>query len=405
MRPIILNREFQHPADGWYQIETPGKHLNTEAGVLQVIDDTAVNSIVNRFNQEADDYKQKNGKPFPGMVIDHEHFKHQADKETRAYGWLMRLENRGGIPFGQIDWTNTGKPAIDGGDYRYFSTEYDPRDLVVLNKGQKPMRIRPMRLDGLSLTNAPNNIGGAPITNRLKNGAIAIPKHHNFDSDEEYLAAAKKNQQTIATNIEAERIASERSEAAHLGNAAEFSLPDLEKWFRAVKNIREIALQNSDTNLDFGQAWNLAREQHPEIYKAAFGAAEQSNAPDATDIESASAQVAALANRIANITRGDFRFGWNFVRDNLPAVYNRALTLSEAILNRAKESKDPQAVQEKAAHLFNQFVSAEQASSGLPASQAWSRVANRHPALTKLAAGSLTLEEACEQDPELRTRL
>jgi len=115
--------------------------------------------------------------------------------------------------------------------------------------------------------------------------------------------------------------------------------------------------------------------------------------------------VAALANRIANITRGDFRFGWNFVRDNLPAVYNRALTLSEAILNRAKESKDPQAVQEKAAHLFNQFVSAEQASSGLPASQAWSRVANRHPALTKLAAGSLTLEEACEQDPELRTRL
>jgi phage I-like protein len=198
MRPNILNREFQHPADGWYQIETPGKHLNKEAGVLQVIDDTAVNSIVNRFNQEADDYKRKNGKPFPGMVIDHEHFKHQADKETRAYGWLMRLENRGGIPFGQIDWTNTGKPAIDGGDYRYFSTEYDPRDLVVLNKGQKPMRIRPMRLDGLSLTNAPNNIGGAPITNRLKNGAIAIPKHHNFDSDEEYLAAAKKNQQTIA---------------------------------------------------------------------------------------------------------------------------------------------------------------------------------------------------------------
>jgi hypothetical protein len=162
----ILNRDFQHPADAWYQIEVPGEHLNRESGVLQIVDDTAVASIVNRFNQEADAYAAKFGSPFPGMLIDHEHFKHQADKETVAYGWLMRLQNRQGVPFGQIRWTNTGRPAIDGGDYRFFSSEYDPRDLQILNRDAKPLRVRPLRLDGLTLTNDPNNKGGAPITNR-----------------------------------------------------------------------------------------------------------------------------------------------------------------------------------------------------------------------------------------------
>ena len=122
MKQTILNREFKLSADGWYQIETPGEHANDEAGVSQVIDNASVASIVNRFNKDADDYEHRTGKPFPGMLIDHEHFKHQTDKESVAYGWLMRLENRNGVPFGQINWTNTGKPAVEGGDYRFFST-------------------------------------------------------------------------------------------------------------------------------------------------------------------------------------------------------------------------------------------------------------------------------------------
>ena len=161
MKLPILNRDFQHPADGWYQIEVPGEHFNRESGVVQLVDDAAVGSIVNRFNQEADGYAAQHGTPFPGMLIDHEHFKHQADKETVAYGWLMRLQNRQGKPFGRIRWTNTGKPAIDGGDYRFFSSEYDPKDLQILNPGEKPLRVRPLRLDGLTLTNDPNNKGGA----------------------------------------------------------------------------------------------------------------------------------------------------------------------------------------------------------------------------------------------------
>src|SRR5690349_6685183 len=57
----VLSGDFKHPADGWYQIETPGEHPNREAGVVQVIDQVAVTGMVNRFNQEADSYEAANG--------------------------------------------------------------------------------------------------------------------------------------------------------------------------------------------------------------------------------------------------------------------------------------------------------------------------------------------------------
>jgi phage I-like protein len=103
------------------------------------------------------------------MLIDHEHFKHDSNKETRAFGWLTKLENREDGLYGQIRWSTTGKEAVDGGDYRFFSTEYDPKNLTVLNKEAKT--VRPTALDGLTLTNQPNNRGGRPITNSDRNPA------------------------------------------------------------------------------------------------------------------------------------------------------------------------------------------------------------------------------------------
>jgi len=160
--PIFNRADFEHPADGWYQIEPKGTHPNGNADAVQVIDEAACIAIVNRFNADADAGKLSHGKE---MLIDHEHFKYDQDKETTAYGWLSRLQNRADGIYGQIRWTATGQKAVDGGDLRFFSTEYDPKDLVILNNG-RPARVRPMRLDGLSLTNMPNNKGGKPITNR-----------------------------------------------------------------------------------------------------------------------------------------------------------------------------------------------------------------------------------------------
>ena len=151
---------FQHPADGWYQIEAKGEHPNPRAGLVQVIDSAACAAIAGRFNAEAA------APGFAGMLIDHEHFKHDENKETVAYGWLTELQERPDGLYGQIRWTRTGREAVDGGDYRFFSTEYDPADLKILNRGESPQRVRPMRLDGLTLTNANNNKGQKPITNR-----------------------------------------------------------------------------------------------------------------------------------------------------------------------------------------------------------------------------------------------
>src|SRR5436309_1599021 len=86
-RPTILNRDFKHPEDAWYQIEPKGAHPNRAAKIIQVIDDEAIQQIVNRFNADADAGKLSHGHE---MLIDHEHFKLDASKETVAYGWLTK---------------------------------------------------------------------------------------------------------------------------------------------------------------------------------------------------------------------------------------------------------------------------------------------------------------------------
>jgi len=176
MNSPILNRDFFHPSDGWYQIESKGEHPNRAAGVTQVIDDEAANSIANRFNEEAAAGKLRHGSE---MLIDHEHFSEQPDKETRAYGWLQELENREDGIYGRIRWSRTGKEAVDGGDYRFFSTEYEPSDCAECETNAErrtgnaeTRRVRPLRLAGLTLTNMNNNRGQKPITNRDPNETI-----------------------------------------------------------------------------------------------------------------------------------------------------------------------------------------------------------------------------------------
>jgi len=184
MNSQILNRDFQHPSDGWYHIEALGRHPNHAAGVEQVIDRSAVEAIVKKFNDDAAAGRLRHGNE---MLIDHEHFSDQADQETRAYGWLQELQHREDGIYGRVRWSRTGRAAVDGGDYRFFSTEYDRHDLEELkSEGRRPKSeiqgpkaedrksnsesnlkpVRPLRLAGLTLTNMNNNRGQKPITNR-----------------------------------------------------------------------------------------------------------------------------------------------------------------------------------------------------------------------------------------------
>jgi len=214
---------FHHPTDAWYHIEARGEHPNRRAGIIQIIDDTACRAIVNRFNDEA-------AQPgFAGLLIDHEHFKHDQDKESVAYGWLTKLQGRPDGIYGQIRWTDTGRKAVDGGDYRFFSTEYDPADLDILDRGESPQRVRPMRLGGLTLTNANNNKGQKPITNRLSAEALA---------EEDGIQKAK-HMKTVCTLLGLSADASE--EAVHAEVA------------RALNRVKELETSQVEADLQIHQ--------------------------------------------------------------------------------------------------------------------------------------------------------
>jgi hypothetical protein len=146
--------------DGWYMIEPLGDHFNAAADAVQVIDPLAAVNIVNRFNSDAE------SPTFPRMLVDHEHFSRSLSQESRAYGWLMKLENRADGIYGKVRWTPVGLAAVEGREYRFFSTEYQADSVMILND-QKPRRVRPIKLDGLTLTNTPNNRGQSPITTIL----------------------------------------------------------------------------------------------------------------------------------------------------------------------------------------------------------------------------------------------
>jgi hypothetical protein len=172
----ILNRTLSLPADGFYQFEAPGEHVNHAARVVQVIDATAVASIVNSFTAEA----VKAGEEFSGIRIDKDHLSQSMENPTEALGWVMRMRNRDGTPEAEIAWTALGRPLIETKDgqppvYKFFSTEYDPNQCQKIGtrivNGKSYDLVRPLRLDGLSLTNDPNNKGQRPIANRETAGS------------------------------------------------------------------------------------------------------------------------------------------------------------------------------------------------------------------------------------------
>ncbi|MFU8894012.1 MAG: phage protease [Luteolibacter sp.] len=164
MNTPILNRENQPPSDGWYQIEVKGEHPAGDKRV-QVIDEAALQAIVNRFKADAA------AENFPGLLVDADHLSHDLENPTAALAWVKELDIRNGQLHARLDLTDLGEQAITGNRYKFFSTEYSSADLENLGNG----RVRPLRLSGLAFTNRPNNKGGKPISNREADDAGETP--------------------------------------------------------------------------------------------------------------------------------------------------------------------------------------------------------------------------------------
>ncbi len=161
---LILNRNFELPADGWHQLAPLGEFPHAAAGIIQVIDTAACNAMVASF-----DFQKKSSTIFPGLLIDFDHFSLDAEKRSEAAGWITDLKfcppssgnNPAGL-FALIRWSDIGEAAVKGGRYRFLSPVWAKGDCEDLSDN----RFRPVRLLNAAVTNDPNLKGILPLSNR-----------------------------------------------------------------------------------------------------------------------------------------------------------------------------------------------------------------------------------------------
>jgi phage I-like protein len=168
---LILNRNFELPADGWHQLAPLGEFPHAAAGIIQVIDTAACNAMVASF-----DFQKKSSTIFPGLLIDFDHFSLDAEKRSEAAGWITDLKflppsqsaignHQSEMPcglFALIRWSDIGEAAVKGGRYRFLSPVWAKGDCEDLSDN----RFRPVRLLNAAVTNDPNLKGILPLSNR-----------------------------------------------------------------------------------------------------------------------------------------------------------------------------------------------------------------------------------------------
>ena len=159
----LWNREgeFALPEDGFFHIVPKGEYPHRRTGLVQVLDDAAMQAMANRFNEEASDPN------FPGLLIDYDHFSNDSDKSTEAAGWLIAIENRNDGLWGKIKWSDSGEEAVSGGRFRFVSPVWNLEE----SDRMENKRIRPKRLDQVALTNDHNLKGLTPLSNRSDGGS------------------------------------------------------------------------------------------------------------------------------------------------------------------------------------------------------------------------------------------
>jgi len=248
---LILNRNFELPEDGWYQLAPLGEFPHAAAGITQIIDEAACRQMVSTFET----VKNSSGN-FPGLLIDFDHFSLDAAKHSEAAGWITDLKfipcragasGEGGSPicanqrssadnspsessvpsvvknspsqshgglFAQIRWTDTGEAAVKGGRYRFLSPVWAKSDCEDLGNE----RLRPVRLLNAAVTNDPNLKGILPLSNR----SPAEPQSNSP-------APAEPSVSSVVNNAPAPSSIRENSRQFAVKNSPSFDSPPLDK--------------------------------------------------------------------------------------------------------------------------------------------------------------------------------
>lgn len=229
--------------DDWHLIAPKGEFDHPDVGV-QVLDQTALDSIISAFNRDA------GKKNFPGLRVDYDHFSYDRQQSSRAAGWIRAIENRSDGIYARIAWSKSGKDAVEGGDFRLVSPVFS--DLTQI----APNRVRPGRIDSLALTNNPNIDSIPPLSNRSINqpsnmesiaSALSLPK----DANEATILGAVTKLANRATQAESrltdlqkevDTLSSEQIERDLEPLKNRLEEPKVGHWRQLLKNDRKGAL-------------------------------------------------------------------------------------------------------------------------------------------------------------------
>jgi len=150
---------FKFDENGWAHITPLGEFEHSGAGVVQVIDEEAAKSMVESFKERSKDDN------FPGLLVDFDHFSMDTDKTSEAAGWICNLRCDAKGVWAQVRWSDKGKKAVEGGEYRLVSPVF-PKPSLCEDLGGG--RLRPREIVSVALTNDPNIKGAKPLTNRAE---------------------------------------------------------------------------------------------------------------------------------------------------------------------------------------------------------------------------------------------
>jgi hypothetical protein len=166
--PLIYNRDGSLGDNGWVHIVPRGELPNGEAGVVQVLDDIALDSIISSFNAE----KSRLGDRFPGLYFGVEHHIYDPAQSSEALGWSKELALRDNGVWALLEPTDIGSVAIRNRRFKFTSFVADPKDVTTLGGN----RVRVMRIESVGFTNLPNGKDLlVPIANRETGPANGVP--------------------------------------------------------------------------------------------------------------------------------------------------------------------------------------------------------------------------------------
>jgi phage I-like protein len=152
-----LNTRFATGADGWIHLAPFGEHPHEHG--LQIFNQAEADAIVSAW--EAD------GRP--EILVDFDHFSLEKGKPTEAAGWIKEITRRDDGLWGRPEWTDVGKPAVEGRRYRFTSPVWQcAKD----NAGN----LHPETLLDVALTNQPNLRGLVPLNRKTNTTPVIMNK-------------------------------------------------------------------------------------------------------------------------------------------------------------------------------------------------------------------------------------